>query len=351
MRVGQKRAASTRTFPASTRWGPRVVSPCFADSARQSSHRTRSLFRSTKMLLDRPVLGVAPAGRFDIHIGTVGISSGFSETITGLPTSSISRMTGSVWYRLQRTLFVLTSAADRQVLSTRQESEIKKLRKGARAGDNLIFVFTGHGGSWKDDSDGKSGMMIIPVSGEPIFNVDLHNWLVERLPIGCKLTAIFDCCHSGAALDLQYSAEFTGGDDCAPTERVKWTSNSPDDHSAHWGGIQCLIAGGRRLGAVANVTGRRKIYSLSASRVEQNAYEHRNGITMVDLIVRLIEIQGKMSMRTLMQKLSRCYLKINTDMYRHRTRYTYTGQDPQLSSTESLEIDQDEPFIDSAILQ
>jgi len=32
----------------------------------------------------------------------------------------------------------------------------------------------------------------------------MHDILVKRLPAGCRLTAIFDCCHSGSALALPY---------------------------------------------------------------------------------------------------------------------------------------------------
>lgn len=32
----------------------------------------------------------------------------------------------------------------------------------------------------------------------------MHNIMVRALPPGCRLTAIFDSCHSGTALDLPY---------------------------------------------------------------------------------------------------------------------------------------------------
>ena len=32
----------------------------------------------------------------------------------------------------------------------------------------------------------------------------MHDIMVRRLPPGCRLTAIFDSCHSGTALDLPY---------------------------------------------------------------------------------------------------------------------------------------------------
>jgi len=33
---------------------------------------------------------------------------------------------------------------------------------------------------------------------------EMHDLMVKKLPAGCRLTAIFDCCHSGSALSLPY---------------------------------------------------------------------------------------------------------------------------------------------------
>ena len=39
---------------------------------------------------------------------------------------------------------------------------------------------------------------------------ELHAIMVRPLPMGCRLTAIFDSCHSGTALDLPYVYSTSG---------------------------------------------------------------------------------------------------------------------------------------------
>ncbi|KAG5363747.1 Metacaspase-1 [Yarrowia sp. B02] len=84
------------------------------------------------------------------------------------------------------------------------------LVKGAQPNDSLVFHFSGHGGQEKDldgDEDDGYDECIYPVdfqrAGSIIDDV-LHDILVKTLPPGCRLTALFDSCHSGTALDLPY---------------------------------------------------------------------------------------------------------------------------------------------------
>ena len=69
---------------------------------------------------------------------------------------------------------------------------------------------TGHGGQTKDlDGDEEDGYdeVIYPVdykSAGHIVDDHIHHILVRPLKPGVRLTAIFDSCHSGSALDLPY---------------------------------------------------------------------------------------------------------------------------------------------------
>jgi metacaspase-1 len=76
--------------------------------------------------------------------------------------------------------------------------------------DSLFFHYSGHGGQTKDlngDEDDGNDEVIYPVDYKTaghIVDDELHSILVSPLRAGVRLTAIFDSCHSGSALDLPY---------------------------------------------------------------------------------------------------------------------------------------------------
>eukprot|EP00834_Sanchytrium_tribonematis_P005262 NODE_306_length_10184_cov_0.912246.p3 type:complete len:342 gc:universal NODE_306_length_10184_cov_0.912246:6381-7406(+) len=87
----------------------------------------------------------------------------------------------------------------------------KWLVAGASPGDALFFHYSGHGGTQKDDAkdehDG-SDETIVPCDYESagvIVDDTLNELLVKPLPEGVRLTCLFDCCHSGSALDLPFT--------------------------------------------------------------------------------------------------------------------------------------------------
>ncbi|KIJ45173.1 hypothetical protein M422DRAFT_30023 [Sphaerobolus stellatus SS14] len=98
---------------------------------------------------------------------------------------------------------------------TRIIAAMQWLVKDAQPNDSLFFYYSGHGGQTKDrDGDERDGFdeAIVPVdyvnykplvSGY-IVDDEMHEIMVKPLPAGCRLTAIFDSCHSGSALDLPY---------------------------------------------------------------------------------------------------------------------------------------------------
>ncbi|KAK5156448.1 hypothetical protein LTR04_005631, partial [Oleoguttula sp. CCFEE 6159] len=84
------------------------------------------------------------------------------------------------------------------------------LVKDARPNDSLFFHYSGHGGQTKDlDGDEEDGYdeVIYPVDFRQaghIVDDEMHRIMVMPLQPGVRLTAIFDSCHSGSALDLPY---------------------------------------------------------------------------------------------------------------------------------------------------
>jgi len=88
--------------------------------------------------------------------------------------------------------------------------------QNAKPHDSLFFHYSGHGGqtakplfqgvSHRDD-------VIFPVDhGTAGFIADeiLFSTLVEPLPAGCRLTAVFDCCQSGTVLELPFMYDTDG---------------------------------------------------------------------------------------------------------------------------------------------
>ncbi|EEP77105.1 hypothetical protein UREG_01954 [Uncinocarpus reesii 1704] len=84
------------------------------------------------------------------------------------------------------------------------------LVKDARPNDSLFFHYSGHGGQTPDldgDEDDGYDEVIYPVdfrNAGHIVDDEMHRIMVRPLPPGVRLTAIFDSCHSGSALDLPY---------------------------------------------------------------------------------------------------------------------------------------------------
>ncbi|KAK4246353.1 caspase domain-containing protein [Corynascus novoguineensis] len=84
------------------------------------------------------------------------------------------------------------------------------LVKDARPNDSLFFHYSGHGGQTKDlDGDEEDGYdeVIYPVDFRQMGHItddEMHRIMVRPLQAGVRLTAIFDSCHSGTALDLPY---------------------------------------------------------------------------------------------------------------------------------------------------
>eukprot|EP00092_Neocalanus_flemingeri_P086674 GFUD01109262.1.p1 GENE.GFUD01109262.1~~GFUD01109262.1.p1 ORF type:complete len:537 (-),score=96.11 GFUD01109262.1:758-2368(-) len=86
----------------------------------------------------------------------------------------------------------------------------------AQPNDSLFFHYSGHGSQKMDqDSDEVDGSdeTIVPLdykSAGDIVDDEMNALLVQQLPRGARLTAIFDSCHSATALDLPFIYDCNG---------------------------------------------------------------------------------------------------------------------------------------------
>jgi metacaspase-1 len=75
---------------------------------------------------------------------------------------------------------------------------------------SCFLHYSGHGGQVRDpDGDRPSGFddTIVPVDWEQNGQLDsdtLHRCLVSKLAEGSQLHVLFDCCHSGSAIELPF---------------------------------------------------------------------------------------------------------------------------------------------------
>ncbi|KAJ6619790.1 peptidase C14, caspase domain-containing protein [Mycena sp. CBHHK59/15] len=115
-------------------------------------------------------------------------------------------------YRMEDIVMLTDDANNPRQIPTRDNiiTAMQWLVRGASPNDSLFFHYSGHGGQTKDlDGDEADGEdeVIYPVDFKQNGHIAddlMHQIMVQPLPPGCRLTAIFDSCHSGSALDLPY---------------------------------------------------------------------------------------------------------------------------------------------------
>ncbi|KAI9187692.1 hypothetical protein H9P43_002083 [Blastocladiella emersonii ATCC 22665] len=74
----------------------------------------------------------------------------------------------------------------------------------ACAGDTLLFSYAGHGGQTKDESGDEYDLLDeFLVCADGMILDDEVRALLACLPAGCRMVVVFDCCHSGAMVDLE----------------------------------------------------------------------------------------------------------------------------------------------------
>ncbi|PWN26580.1 hypothetical protein BDZ90DRAFT_233182, partial [Jaminaea rosea] len=131
---------------------------------------------------------------------------------------NVKRFIMSRGYKEEDMVILTDNSNDPRSIPTRQNmtAAMHWLVRGAQPGDALFFEYSGHGGQAKasqgDEADGMNET-ILPLDFQRAGQMEddeLHAIMVRPLPMGCRLTAIFDSCHSGTALDLPYVYSTSG---------------------------------------------------------------------------------------------------------------------------------------------
>ncbi len=103
---------------------------------------------------------------------------------------------------------------------------------GLKAGENVVFHYSGHGGLVKDtNGDELSGMdsCIYPINGsriEMITDDELRTFLADKVPAGCKCFVVLDACHTGTAVDLRCMWQATGPNTLSYSENSKYAKTA-----------------------------------------------------------------------------------------------------------------------------
>ncbi|KAH9061199.1 metacaspase Pca1 [Lactarius vividus] len=123
-------------------------------------------------------------------------------------------------YRYSRSnVIVLTDDATNPRMQPTRKNMLSAMRwlvEDACPDDALFIHYSGHGGRTRDQNgDEIDGWdeVIFPVDYKTtgiITDDELHKVLVDPLPPGCRLTSVFDSCHSASVLDLPFEYHSNG---------------------------------------------------------------------------------------------------------------------------------------------
>jgi hypothetical protein len=136
------------------------------------------------------------------------VASGRHALCVGIDNYPESPLAGCVrdaqaWASVLRQLrFDVTTVLDRSATRERVIEALHALIGSARAGDSLVFQYSGHGTQVEDlnnDESDRYDEALVPIdysSGALLLDDDLAD-AYRRVPDGVILTLFMDCCHSG----------------------------------------------------------------------------------------------------------------------------------------------------------
>lgn len=129
---------------------------------------------------------------------------------------------------------VLTDVAPVKPTRANIESAFRALVSGAKAGDTLVFHYSGHGSSVADasgDETDRRDEVLVPLDYKTA-GVITDDWIyntLKPLPAGVTLWCFTDCCHSGTVIDLAFNVKSMCVPTVSPTGNVynkaRWSNN------------------------------------------------------------------------------------------------------------------------------
>jgi len=242
-------------------------------------------------------------------------------------------------------IIVLTEEEeDSKRIPTRQNMQrwMRWLVQDCRAGDSLVFHYSGHGSQQEEDYSGEEvdgyDETLLPVDFETagmIVDNEINETLVRPLPPGARLHAIIDACHSGTVLDLPYVCVFNPRQgDCA------WEDHTPQNGvcKATSGGEAISFSGCEDDQTSADTKALSKIQSTGAMTFSFiKAVEKGEGKTYGTLLSYMRD-----SVRAARQKPKNPTVLTNM-LYEGGSQKQGKIQEPQLSSSYPFDIN-DKPF-------
>lgn len=137
--------------------------------------------------------------------------------------------------------------------------------------------YSGHGSQVRDpDGDRDSGMddTIVPIDFEKKGQLDsdkLHRTLVSALPANSTLFVIFDCCHSGSAIELPFVYRSDADGNVSMIDNVKTGMNLLQQASS-------LIQGGFSMDKVAHAKELLSGASIFFKQIQNSGKQQEEGV-------------------------------------------------------------------------
>lgn len=137
---------------------------------------------------------------------------------------------------LSRLGFTCNLLHDAQATRSNIERGLRDLVSNARAGDVIVFMYSGHGTHVNDlngDEDDGQDEAICPVdfaTGSLFIDDDIAS-ILATLPAGVNLTMIMDCCHSGT--NSRFAVGSDSGQPLAADARRRYVMPTPELNQAH----------------------------------------------------------------------------------------------------------------------